>query len=156
MGHHPEGKSPQIGHLWPHHRAMVRAAFEGAQPKELCEAYNLSEGQVSRIINSPLFQAELARLEAEAEMSLTSARRDLKILAGRSVEMISEEMERLKDAESWPERRLKVKTCFDVLDRVKVVPDAPTVNVHQHLHAHVERMSDRELFADVMDLAKEE
>lgn len=156
MGHHPHGLSPQLGHLWPHHRAMVRAAFEGAQPKELCEAYSLSEGQVSRIINSPLFQAELARLEAEAEVSLTSARRDLKLLAGTAVNLISEELETLKDAESWPERKLKLRTCFDVLDRVKVVPDQPQVNVHQHLHAHVERMSDNELFRDVMDLTKEE
>lgn len=156
MGHLPEGKSPQIQHLWPHHRSMVRAAFEGARPGDLSEAFGMTEGQISRIMNSPLFQAELSRLEAEADIALTEARRNLKVLAGRSVELISEEMETLSTAESWPERRLKIKTCFDVLDRVKVVPDAPQVNIHQHLHAHVEKMSDNELFRDVMELAKEE
>lgn len=156
MGHLPEGKSPQIQHLWPHHRSMVRAAFEGARPGELSEAFGMTEGQISRIMNSPLFQAELARLEAEADIALTEARRNLKVLAGKSVELISQEMEALSDAESWPERKLKIKTCFDVLDRVKVVPDTPQVNIHQHLHAHVEKMSDNELFRDVMDLAKEE
>jgi hypothetical protein len=156
MGHHPHGKSPQIGHLWPHHRSMVRAAFEGARPKDLAQAYGMTESQISCVINSPIFQAELSRLEAEAELSLTEARRNLKILADKSVIMISEELEALQEAESFPERKLKIKTCFDVLDRIKVVPDAPQVHLHQHAHAHIENMSDRELLHDVMDLAKEE
>lgn len=156
MGHLPEGKSPQIQHLWPHHRSMVRAAFEGARPGELAEAYGMTEGQISRIMGSPLFQAELGRLEAEAEIALTGARRDLKLLAGKSVELISQELEDLSDKESFPERKLKLKTCFDILGVVKIVPDAPQINVHQHLHAHVEKMSDHELFRDVMDLAKDE
>lgn len=156
MGAVPHGKSPQISHLWPHHRSMVRAAFEGARPKELAEAYGMTESQISCVINSPIFQAELNRLEAEAELALTEARRNLKFLAEKSVHLVSEELERLSEADSFPERKLKLRTCFDVLDRIKVNPETPQLHLHQHAHAHIESMSDKELLHDVLDLAKEE
>ena len=155
MGIIPEGKSPQIHYLWPHHRSMVRAAFEGARPGELAQAYGMTPSQITVVTNSPLFLAELARLEAEAEMDLTEAKRDLKVLAKLSVGKISEELERLGDAESFPERKLKLKTCFDILDRAGVVKAEPQLHLHKPEHLETSRMSDSELFRDVIEIVKE-
>jgi hypothetical protein len=155
MGHLPEGKSPHVQHLWPHHRSMVRAAFEGARPGELADAYGMTDGQISRIINSPLFQAELSRLEAEADIALVEARRGLKVLAAKSVEIISKDLESLEDAQTFEEKKLRLRTCFDVLDRAKIIPDIPVVQLHKHEHLHVDKMSDEELFRDVVDLTRE-
>jgi hypothetical protein len=158
VGRIPQGLSPQIGHLWPHHRSMARALLLGATPGDLAVTYGFSSSQISCIINSPLFLAELSRLESQAEENLNGIPADLEVLAGKAVQLISQELETLSASEEIWERKTKLDTCFKILDRAGYAKkdEPPPPQEHKHLHLHVAGKSNAELMSEVMGLAKEE
>jgi len=154
MGRFPVAeKRVEIGYLHPRHRSMARALVaEGLTPTQLAERYNLSRPQVSIIINSPLFRAEMTRLEALAELESINARKELEMLQGRSIEVLAEDLY-AKD------RRLRHQSAIDVLDRSghpKGAPMQKHLHAHAHMHADVANMERRELYETVMDLVEED
>lgn len=154
MGAHSQNLTPTIGQLWPHHRSMARMFLEGLQPGEVALITGFSPGQVTRILHSPLFEAELARLESQAEIEIVSVGNELKKMAVRAIEVLDENLQ----AENIS-RELKTKTAFDVLDRSGHIKKAD-LQRHLHLHAHahqkVQEMEQIELYEAVEDMLNED
>src|SRR4030067_999257 len=113
MGRPPllEAERADVGYLHPHLRSMARSMIAGGfKPGELATIYNLSPCQVSVIIHSPLFQAELTRLEAAAENSVLHTRKELEMLQPRALEVLAEDL-------FCPDRKLRNYTAMKVLDK---------------------------------------
>ena len=128
--------------------------LEGMQPGEVALVTGFSAGQVTRILRSPLFEAELARLEAQAEIETVSVGNELKRMASRAIEVLDENLE----AENIS-RELKTKTAFDVLDRSghsKRIDPQRHLHLHAHAHKKVGEMEQVELYETVEDLINED
>lgn len=154
MGLHPEGKTPTIGYLWPHHRSMARMFAEGLTPTEVAAICGYTPGQITRILHSPLFQAELKRLEEGLEETSREIDLEIKLMARKAVEVLDENLN-----SETTDRKLKTQTAQDVLDRAGYgkKPDAAE---HRHLHAHIHKqvqdMPQEELYKEVRALMEEE
>ena len=157
MGRHPTGITGEkygIGHLWPHHRTMARDLVAGFTPNEVALRFGFTNAQITRIMQSPLFIAEMNRLEAQAEILAVDVHEDLRQMSARAVEIMDENlhMEEI-------DRGLKTKTAFEVLDRAGYGKKEDPQK-HLHLHAHevrkVEEMSKEDLYEEVIDLVEEE
>ena len=98
--------------LKPHHRAMFRYAAAGKKPKEIAEIFGLGVAQVSIIMNSPLWLAELDRLVENLELSMVDAADELRSLTGRAIEVLSEEVHQIT-----PQSKIRARVAFDILDR---------------------------------------
>lgn len=154
MGAHSNNLTPTISQLWPHHRSMARMFLEGMQPSEVALVTGFSPGQITRILHSPLFEAELARLEGQAEVELISVGNELKRMAVRAIEVLDENLQ----AENVS-RELKTKTAFDVLDRsghIKKVDPQRHLHLHAHAHKKVQEMEQVELYDAVEDMLNED
>lgn len=154
MGAHSNNLTPTISQLWPHHRSMARMFLEGMQPGEVALVTGFTPGQITRILHSPLFEAELARLESQAEQEVVSVGNELKRMAGRAIEVLDENLQ----AENIS-RELKTKTAFDVLDRSghsKRVDPQRHLHLHAHAHKKVQEMEQVELYETVEDLLNED
>jgi len=154
MGQHNRGLTPSIGQLWPHHRSMARLFLEGATPGEVATITGFSPGQITRILNSPLFQAELQRLESAAEIEAVSVDRELKRMSLKAVEILEENLHSENIS-----RELKTKSAFDVLDRAGH-GKKDGVQRHEHLHAHVhkkvEELPQNKVYEMVEDMLNED
>ena len=151
MGVIPSGKSPTIGHLWPHHRSMARALVSGGlRPKDLSAMYGMSTAQISVITNSPLFQAELSRLELDSECEMSDIAQDMKRLTQKAVEIIDEDMHSSKT-----DKNLRNQTAFGVLKLTASKVASPNLHLHQHIHEKVENMDESDLYKDVIDLIED-
>lgn len=156
MGRHPDPDSQlqkelTIGYLWPHHRSMARAMVAGGlQPGQLAKAFGFSEGQVTRIIHSPMFKAELARLEAEAEGIAVDIRADIKKSAEKAIEILDEQLHN-----EHHDAKLRQRAAFDILDRAgygkqdRPIRAGGDINITQ---VNVKEMSTEKLRDGVMDL----
>lgn len=155
MGRHNEGLTfanhGSIQQVRPWHRALARAVASGMRPNEICDAYGYTAAWITRIISTPLFQAEVARIEAQAEDVAVDVRRDLNVMAPRAVEVLDE---RLDDGE---DKRLQLDAAKDVLDRVgHGKQNAPSLHLHKHEHVETKKLTDEELYRDVVEMAQEE
>ena len=156
MGRHERGLSQHITQLRPWHRNMARQVVAGARPGELAEMYGYTPAMITRIINSPLFKAEVARMEQRNEDIAVDVNADLKNMAPRAAEVLDLELGDDDVAKlSLQERHLRVKTAFGVLDRAGYGRKDQPVHLHKHEHLHVKEMSDEELYRDVIDMATE-
>lgn len=147
MGVPSKDLTPTIKTLWPHHRSMCRAMVAGGlTPGQLATAYGFTPGQITRIINSPMFRLELERLEEQAEELACDVRADLKKMAGRAVEILDE---RMQQKEGMPNKDL-----FGVLDRAGYGKrEGPSAGRDVTLtQINIGELSDKELRDDVMDL----
>lgn len=157
MGAHSHNLTPTISQLWPHHRSMARMFLEGMQPGEVAAVTGFTPGQITRILHSPLFEAELARLEGQAEIEAAGVGNELKRMAGRAIEILDENLHS-QDTE-MVSRELKTKTAFDVLDRSghsKRVDPQRHLHLHAHAHQKVREMEQVELYETVEDLLQED
>jgi len=150
MGLIPEGKSPTIGYLRPHHRAIARAMVAGATEVECCQMFDFSPAQMTIITNSPLFLAELGRLEAQADEIAVDVNKDIQEMAVRAAEVLSAELDR--ESSGLGDRRLKTTVALGVLDRAGHSKKDQPIHLHKHAHIHTESMSDEELYRDVLEL----
>ena len=151
MGVIPTGKSPTIGHLWPHHRSMARTLVSGgARPKDLAALYGITPSQVTKITNSPLFLAEVSRLELGAENEMSDIAQDMKRLSQKAVEIIDEDMH-----SSDTDKHLRNQTAFGVLKLTANKVAASNLHLHQHIHEKVENMDESDLYKDVLDLIED-
>ncbi len=150
MGRHSRGLTPVIGQLWPHHRSMARAIVGGGlRPGELAASYNMTQGQITRIINSPLFKSELARIEAGADEKARDLREDIKLMSVRAIEVIDQDL-----ASKEVLNVQRQKAAFDILDRAgygsKKMVGAINVSGDLVAKKEVKNMSSEELHDDVM------
>ena len=128
--------------------------LEGMQPGEVAAATGFTPGQITRILHSPLFEAELSRLECQAEEESLSVVVELKKMAGRAIEVLDENLQ----ADNIS-RELKTKTAFDILDRSGHTKRGdPQRHLHLHAHAHqkVQDMNQEDLYTTVEDLLNED
>ena len=116
-----------IQQVRPWHRALARAVASGMRPGEICAAYGYTPAWITRIMETPLFQAEVARIESLAEIQAVDVREDLNSMAPRAVEVIDECL----DGE---DKKLKFEAAKDVLDRTGHHKN--TQNLHLHKHEH--------------------
>jgi len=159
MGRLMEGKTAlnvgKIAQVRPWHRAMARAVVAGQRPTEIAESFGYTQEHISRIMGSPLFQAEVARIESQADAETVSIRQDLQLMSLRAVEVLDEALE--TTVSDWQDRAKRIDAAFGVLDRAGYgKKEQPQEHKHLHLHAEVKAMSDEELLKDVLDLTSVE
>lgn len=139
----------------PWHRAIARAVAMGMRPTEIAEKYGYTNAHITRIMGSPLFKAEVARLEAQIEIGALNVRGELEQMAPRANEVLDRELE--MDPTNLMERRLQVGVAQDILDRTgHGGKAAPSLHLHKHEHREVKDMTDEELYREVMEMAQEE
>ena len=150
MGRHNNGLSPNITQVRPWHRSMARAVVAGARPNELARLFSLGVSQISVILGSPLFEAEVARLESLAEYEAVDVRVELQMRHGMSIEAIDRDLIN-------EDSHKAASSAFEVLDRTGY-GKKEGVQKHQHLHLHkeVKEMSTEELTKAAMELVQEE
>ena len=103
----------QVHSLRPHHRSMARLQVAyGLTNVQLAERFGMGQPQISIIVNSPLYKAELKRLESMADEMAVNVGDELAGLGPRAVEVIAED---LHDREKSAQR---TKSAFAILDRI--------------------------------------
>jgi len=162
MGLNPQGENntyltPPLksGYLWPHHKKMIRLAVSGCTPQEIQSLTGFSGGAITRILATPHFQAEVARLTEVSEDIAVDIREDLKQLAVPAIEALAEDVN--MEINSRFDRKLRQEAAKDILDRAGFRKNSPTNTGGNHLHLHeaeARGMSDKDLQNDVMDLVK--
>jgi len=96
--------------LKPHHRAMARYAAAGKRPQDIAQIFGLSVPQVSIVMNSPLFKAEMDRVIEGLELSMKDAATELQELTGRATEVLAEELYAGEKGS-----KLRARVAFEVL-----------------------------------------
>ena len=148
----------KLSQLKSHHRSMARDYVAGGlRNKELAELYDMTESQISIIVNSPLFIAEASRLETDLEEDVINIREEIRVLAPRARRIIAREMGGEPDA--FVERKFQTAVAFDVLDRagggLRPIPEGGGIHLHKHEEIHIHEMSDEALADDVFGLVGE-
>ena len=113
----------ELQSLRPHHRAMARAIACGITPTELANRFGFTVPGVTYIINSPLFRAEVRRIELASEEDVVDIREELKKLSQIAVEVISEEL-----YNPSPSAR-RTETAFKVIDIQGDGPAKTQINI---------------------------
>ena len=159
----------EIKQLRNHHRSMARdiVAMGEVRNKDLARIYNMLPPQISIIVNSPVFIAELARLETEIEENICDVREGIRLLVPRAEQVLKEEL--YKDdgdlpgeALSLSERKLRLGVAVDILDRdagKKKMGESAAKSLHFHSHKEIHLvggMSTEELQNDVFKLIADE
>lgn len=148
----------RIQQLKNHHRSMARDVVAGGLRNcELARIYDMTQVQISLIVNSPLFIAEVARLESELEESVVSVRDELRLLIPKAKQVITRELFR-EESEHLADRKFQASVAFDIFDRVEPKGrDLPTGDLHLHKHdeTHIHQMDDDELRKDIFDMVKD-
>jgi len=167
MGRPSMGLSPQIQQMKNHHRSMARDIIAVGEIRnvDLARIYNMTESQISIIINSPCFIAYLAEMETKVEDNICELREDIRLLVPRASIIIKEEL--YKEGVpgqplNFAERKLRLSTAFDIWDRDSGKKKhgesaAKEVHFHQHNEVHLTKnMTTRELQEDIFDLIKDD
>lgn len=152
-----EGKSPHIQQLRPHHYTMARMVAEGLQTGEISGLTGFRESHVSRIVGTPAFQAEVARIRGMHERDGMDIHKELRTLAENAVEVLS--MNINTQASSEKEKDRQQRAAFDVLDRAGFGKTETHISKNLHLHAQVKdvrNMTTEELQEDITDLIEVE
>lgn len=143
-----------------HHRSMARDLIAGGlKNKELAKLYGMSPGQISIIVNSPVFIAECARIETEIEEEVLNLREEIRLIAPAARGVLVRELVTDPHDMNIQGRKLQVDVAKDVLDRSGVhkgMVGISSVHLHKHEEIHVHKMSDQDLRDDVFDLLNEE
>jgi len=150
-------KSPAVDATWPHHRNMARMVVQGYTPSEISAMTGFSSGHVSRILGSPAFQSEVARLEGYAEDETVSVHEDIQRIAKKAIEILDTHVQ--APAITDKEKDRQQKTCFDMLDRAGYGKTEFHVSKNLHLHAKikdVEKMKTEDLQDDLAMLIEED
>ena len=156
--------APMLSRPRIHHIHMARLVVMGCTPGEIAEVTGFSPVQITKILASPLFQKEVARLAGEADTSAIDLRQELQSLALKAMVNLEEDLH-IADGIDPNEltnfqRRLRNSTSMDVLDRVglgnKTAGSGVSLHLHKHEEQHVHAMSVDALRNDVMELLRGE
>lgn len=166
MGRPAMGLSPQISQLKNHHKNMARDLIAncGIRNVDLARMYNMTESQISIIINSPCFIAYMSELESQVEENICEVREDIRLMVPRAAHVLRTELFH-EPAENQPlslsERKLRLTTALEVLDRDsgrKKHGESASKHLHFHNHQelHVNSMSTQDLQRDIFDLISDD
>lgn len=91
---------------------MARYVAVGVPNHELALQFGMTESQITRIVNSPVFIAEVQRLTDQIDEEVVDIRKDLERMAPRAVEVLDEQL-------NYPgtDDKVRQRAAFDVLDR---------------------------------------
>jgi ABC-type Zn uptake system ZnuABC Zn-binding protein ZnuA len=126
--------SINLKQLKPHHRGMARAqvAF-GMKVGQLADKYDMTPQQITNITRSPLYVAEVARLETGADGEVAKLDEELKALAIRAVEIVAEDLMKKDSSEH------RTRVAFSILDRTgyskNILPQdnrKQTITIHNY------------------------
>lgn len=159
----------EIKQLRNHHRSMARdvVSMGEVRNKDLARIYNMLPPQISIIVNSPVFIAEVARLEAEVEENILDVREGIRLLVPRAEQVLKEELHK-EDGElageelSLNERKLRLGVAMDILDRdsgKKKQGESAARSLHFHSHREIHlvgNMTTEDLQRDVFKLISDE
>lgn len=148
-----EGKSPHVEAIWPHHRLMARLTVEGRRPDELAAVTGFSKGQISRILGSPSFQAELLRLESQADDGSVNIHEEIRLLAARAIEVLDQNLHAVPSSDM--EKGLQQKAAFDLLDRAGFGKKEVHINKSLNVSASIKdikEMTTEDLRDDIADM----
>ena len=154
MGRVQEGRSPgDLQDLREHHLSMARSfVCGGLTPRQLARAFHFTDGQISRIIQTPIFKAECKRLREKMEADAIDFGKRLRGMVPRALEVLEDDLN--AEVEGSPATRaLRQKAGFAVLNRTGFHekteevgrPQGDTYNIVQ-----INQMSDDELREKVM------
>ena len=163
MGRFQEGRdgtglSPHIKQCRPIHVAMARSYILGSfSPTELAKIYGYTPGQISRIIGSPAFQAECARLDRQSELVELDMAKSIKAMSERALEVLDEDLE--IEPESGDLRRIRQNAALEVLDIAGIRRKrAGGTNIflqnNDNRQIHVGELSEEELRKEIIDLTQ--
>ena len=148
-----EGKSPHVEATWPHHRHMARLVIEGCRPNDICAVTGFSPGHVSRILGSPSFQAELLRLESNADENSVNIHEEIRLLASKAIEILDQNLQATPTSDAGA--TLQQRAAFDLLDRAGF--GKREVSIHKNLHVtatmkDIKDMTTDDLRDDIADM----
>jgi hypothetical protein len=126
----------------------------GLRPGELALLYHMTPAAITTIVHSPLYKAEVARLEALADLSVIDVRKELQLLQPRAMEVIAEDL-----YDKNVDRKLRSATAFRILDKTGFPDGAPiqrSVNINLEGSLDPKEMSKEELYREVMDMVESE
>lgn len=163
MGRIQEAKTlehvPALQQMRTWHKSMARMVVAaGKRPSELSRIFGLTPAQVTRILESPLFVAEVARLEGLADYEAVDMSLELQLRQGQALKIVDEI---LFDGEDGEEARVSLLTkkdmALEILDRTGYGKN-PGTQKHLHLHKHeeVKELSDSDLDARIKSLMKQQ
>jgi len=154
-----EGLTPHIDQATPRHRSMARDIVAGGlTPGKIALHYGMSPSQVSRIMGSPAFQAELKRLEDGADVAALDVNDHLKRMIPKALDNIEDDLD--MDVENHLERQVRQRASLEVLGITGIKPTAGggiKIQIGDtNTQVNVNELSDDELRKDVFDLASGE
>jgi len=151
---------PPLAKLQPYHRQIAYLIHQGVKPKKIADELGLHYQSVVRIKNSPLFRAELNRLEMNTEEAVTDATTRLRALLPRAVDVLADQLgdpDNNKPAKAMNDGAL-TKVALEVIDRA--IPKkhehegtAVEVNIQQVIAQNNEK-SDDQLIKEIMGRVK--
>lgn len=162
MGRYPEGengqgKTPGIERLRPWHVSIAQAVALGhARPTEVAELYGFSRSQVSAIMGSPAFQAEVARLQEEHTLVAHDMAADIRLMVRRAMEVIDEDLD--IDPKEPANRKIRQNAALEVLGiaGVRKTGGAGTINnflqYNDNRRTKSEDMDENAVREEVMEL----
>ena len=155
MGEEGLGLSPHIQVNRPHHRSMARmVALGGATAMDVARLYGFTPGQVSRIMGSPCFQAEVKRIEGNCEVLDYDMRQEMRLMSYKALENLDEDLHIVP--QNLPERKLRQEASLEVLGMVGVRKTGSSVNVLVNnanvSTQNVKELDDEQLRNEVADL----
>jgi hypothetical protein len=106
----------------PRHRALMRRLVSGMTLTQACEDLGFTVSRASIIVHSPLFQAEMQRMESDLRVGFVEAESDKIVNSGdetKKLLMETAEMaaRTLKGALSDDNATIRVSAAKDILDR---------------------------------------
>ena len=133
----------------------------GLRNKDIAKLYDMTESQISIIVNSPLFQAELARLEALADNAVLEVKNRTALMVPQATRVIEHALDcadpDLVPFPSIDDKKLGVKVALEVFDRVAPKTGAPTGgNTYQtQINIATKDMSNEQLRDSVFELLRD-
>jgi hypothetical protein len=84
----------ELQKMRPHHRtiAILAAQIPKLTTAEIAEMVGFSQQSIARLLNSPLMEAEIARLQGDMEAALKATQMKIVNLADRSIQIIEENL----------------------------------------------------------------
>ena len=153
-----KGNKLQVKHMNPRYRAMARELLAGTRPVQVAKMFGITPQMMSRIKNSDVFVEYMDLLERGAEIRAIEAKQEIGILKLRALEVMDEDLALAGNAKLTADkdraRKLRQSAAKDIMDRC---PDTSRKHgdsvggkhLHFHQHAHIEKMSDKELADEV-------
>lgn len=132
MARHPdipvETRPQDVTHLWELHKEILRSLVLGFRPQELAQMFNVTEGFISNLRNSPMAQQYLATLEVARDASTAEVARELMQTCPTAAKLLKDVIK----GDIPASLSLQISTAKDWLSRGGFPPVSKTENVNKH------------------------